>query len=59
MADNLQRSDVRQVALLGLSRKDLDNLKRLQAAEPRIRNYAVLIRTLIGRAAKDLDGKES
>lgn len=54
MVDNLERKDVARVALLGLSEKDMENLRRLREADGRVRNYAVLIRRLIAREAKAL-----
>lgn len=50
LTDNVNRANVRN---------DLDNLKIALEAEPRTRNYAVLIRRLIAKAAADaLDGAQ-
>lgn len=54
MCDNIDRKDVRQVALLALTEKDVENLETLAEADGRVRNYAVLIRRLISREAKAL-----
>lgn len=55
MTDNIKRKDVRQVALLALTAKDIENLKTIAAAEAHTRNYAVLIRRLVAREAKELE----
>lgn len=52
MVDNVDRKNVRSVALLALTDKDIANLETLREADGRTQNYAVLIRKLIDREAK-------
>lgn len=51
---SVAREDVRQILLIGITEKDLDNLNALAAADGRIKNYAVLVRRLIARAVREL-----
>jgi hypothetical protein len=55
MCDNIDRANVRQVALLALTDKDIAALEVIIEADGRLRNYAVLIRRLIAREAKRLE----
>lgn len=54
MCDNIERKDVSQIALLALTDKDIANLEVIAEDDGRIRNYAVLIRRLISREAKEI-----
>lgn len=55
MCDNVDRSNIAGVALLGLTAKEIKALEVLAEADGRVRNFAVLIRRLIVREAKALE----
>lgn len=59
MCDNIERKDVKQVALLALTQKDIDALNVIADDDGRIKNYSVLIRRLISREAKACAARSS
>jgi hypothetical protein len=51
---NVDKDDVKEILLIGITAKDYDALQVLAKHNPRVKNYGVLVRRLIQAEAKRL-----